>query len=642
MSHDAVGFYLLSQEVAKHVKVAQSGQGADEIFGGYHWYPTLMQSNDPAADYARVYFDRDHDEMGEALAPALMNGDYSREFVEKFFDSCRSARAIDKTLQLDAQIMMVDDPVKRVDNMAMAWGLETRVPFLDHEVVELAARIPAELKVRDGGKYILKEASRGLVPDEVIDRPKGYFPVPALKYLRGPFYDFVRDVLDAPVARQRGLFNRAYVDRLLANPEGELTPKGHSKLWQVAFSSAGCKPNKSKTGFDRNGIQIRSLTSIASASAPWCRRSTPASSRQTICSSSASRKNIFCPTRRRCRCPTRRRTRCSRLADCGDAGRIGREFLQAQIEVATEPHSEIGAARHRAQAAAPERGGGRAAHGLTILACGTHPSARWPDAVQSPKDRYTHVMDVLQMIGQRNMLCGMHVHVEFPDPARRVDVMTRMLPYLPLFIALSTSSPFWQGRATGLKGYRLAAYDELPRTGLPELFRGNGDYDEYVAAMMRSGAIKDASHLWWAIRPSLKYPTLELRAPDCCTRLDDAIALAALYRVLRATSCRYRAQCGSRRGRPLHRRGEQVAGPALRRQRHLCQPLGRGRGRRDAGRVLDLVAADAAALGCAGEVEHCRKIAAEGTSAEAQVKIFTENEHEGADIALHKVARWIP
>jgi asparagine synthase (glutamine-hydrolysing) len=235
MSHDAVGFYLLSEEVSKHVKVAQSGQGADEIFGGYHWYATLMRSNDPAADYARVYFDRDHDEMREALAPKLMNGDYTRDFVEKFFDTCRSARPIDKTLQLDAQIMMVDDPVKRVDNMAMAWGLETRVPFLDHDVVELAARIPAELKVRDGGKYILKEACRGLVPDAVIDRPKGYFPVPALKYLRGPFYDFVHDVLDAPAARQRGLFNRAYVDRLLADPEGELTPKGHSKLWQIAL-----------------------------------------------------------------------------------------------------------------------------------------------------------------------------------------------------------------------------------------------------------------------------------------------------------------------------------------------------------------------------------------------------------------------
>jgi asparagine synthase (glutamine-hydrolysing) len=235
MSHDAIGFYMLSKEVSKYVKVAQSGQGADEIFGGYHWYRALMRSNDATEDYARVYFDRDHEEMGEALAPSLMNGDYSREFVDQFFLTCRSASPIDKTLQLDTQIMLVDDPVKRVDNMAMAWGLETRVPFLDHDVVELAARIPAELKVRGGGKYILKEASRGLVPDEVIDRPKGYFPVPALKYIRGAFFDFVRDVLDAPRARQRGLFNRTYIDRLLSNPEGELTPKGHSKLWQVAL-----------------------------------------------------------------------------------------------------------------------------------------------------------------------------------------------------------------------------------------------------------------------------------------------------------------------------------------------------------------------------------------------------------------------
>ena len=235
MSHDAIGFYLLSQEVSKYVKVAQSGQGADEIFGGYHWYPVLMRSNDATEDYARVYFDRDHAEMAELVAPALMNGDYSRDFVDAYFRNCRGTSPIDQTLQLDAEIMMVDDPVKRVDNMAMAWGLETRVPFLDHEVVELAARIPAELKVRGGGKHILKEASRGLVPDEVIDRPKGYFPVPALKYIRGAFLDFVRDVLDAPQARQRGLFNRPYIERLLADPEGELTPKGHSKLWQVAL-----------------------------------------------------------------------------------------------------------------------------------------------------------------------------------------------------------------------------------------------------------------------------------------------------------------------------------------------------------------------------------------------------------------------
>jgi asparagine synthase (glutamine-hydrolysing) len=235
MSHDAIGFYLLAQEVSKYVKVAQSGQGADEIFGGYHWYPALMCSNDATEDYARVYFDRDHEEMANVLAPALMNGDYSREFVDEFFRTCCASSPIDKTLQLDAQIMLVDDPVKRVDNMAMAWGLETRVPFLDHDVVELAARIPAELKVHHGGKYILKEAARAIVPAEVIDRPKGYFPVPALKYIRGPFLDFVRGVLDATQARQRGLFNRAYVERLLSNPEGEFTPKGHAKLWQIAL-----------------------------------------------------------------------------------------------------------------------------------------------------------------------------------------------------------------------------------------------------------------------------------------------------------------------------------------------------------------------------------------------------------------------
>jgi asparagine synthase (glutamine-hydrolysing) len=235
MSHDAVGFFLLSQEVSRHVKVVQSGQGADEIFGGYHWYPKLMGSIDPVADYARVYFDRDHAEMRDALQPGLIDVDVSRAFVESFFSKADVAGAIDKVLQLDTQVMLVDDPVKRVDNMTMAFGLEARVPFLDHELVELAARVPAALKVEGGGKYILKEAARKVLPSDVIDRPKGYFPVPALKHIRGPYLDFVRGVLDSPAARQRGLFNRAYVDRLLADPDGTLTPKGHSKLWQVAL-----------------------------------------------------------------------------------------------------------------------------------------------------------------------------------------------------------------------------------------------------------------------------------------------------------------------------------------------------------------------------------------------------------------------
>ena len=234
VSHDSIGFYLLSEEVSKQVKVVQSGQGADEIFGGYHWYPPLLRANDAVSEYAHVYFDCKHDEMAQALAPRFMNGDYSRHFVEDFFAKSGAARPIDKALEIDTRIMLVDDPVKRVDNMTMAWGLEARVPFLDHELVELAARIPPELKVSGNGKHILKEAARGLVPDEVIDRPKGYFPVPALKYLRGPFLEFVRDVLDQPVARGRELFKRDYIDRLLAEPERHLTPKGRSKLWQVA------------------------------------------------------------------------------------------------------------------------------------------------------------------------------------------------------------------------------------------------------------------------------------------------------------------------------------------------------------------------------------------------------------------------
>ncbi|MFS2013007.1 N-acetylglutaminylglutamine amidotransferase [Azospirillum sp. CT11-132] len=235
VSHDNIGFFLLSQEVAKQVKVVQSGQGADEVFGGYHWYPPLLDSKDAVGDYARVFFDRDHAGMAEALDPRLVGEDHSRRWLEQRFAMPGADRPVDKALRLDTTVMLVDDPVKRVDNMTMAAGLEARVPFLDHELVELAARIPAEMKLPDGGKYVLKEAARRVVPAAVIDRPKGYFPVPALKYLRGPFLERVRDVLNAPAARDRSLFRRAYLDRLLADPESHITPLRGSKLWQVAL-----------------------------------------------------------------------------------------------------------------------------------------------------------------------------------------------------------------------------------------------------------------------------------------------------------------------------------------------------------------------------------------------------------------------
>lgn len=235
VSHDNIGFYLLSQEVSKHVKVVQSGQGADEVFAGYHWYPSLLDSNNAARDYAKVFFDRDHEEFAQAVQPDFVQENHSEAFVAAYFDKPYATRAIDKALGIDINVMLVDDPVKRVDNMTMAWGLEARVPFLDHELVELAAQIPAELKVKDGGKYILKEAARSVIPAAVIDRPKGYFPVPALKYLRGEFLDFVRKVLDRPTLEKRGIFQPKYIEKLIANPDAHLTPLRGSKLWQAAL-----------------------------------------------------------------------------------------------------------------------------------------------------------------------------------------------------------------------------------------------------------------------------------------------------------------------------------------------------------------------------------------------------------------------
>lgn len=233
-SHDCVAFHLLASVVSQHVKVVQSGQGADEVFGGYSWYPRFLAANDAVDEYQRAYFDWQHSDLQKLLCPDLVGEDHSRNFIHGFFDrACGSP--IDKVLQIDTEIMMVDDPVKRVDNMTMAFGLEARVPFLDHELVELAARIPADLKVRDGGKHVLKEAARRLLPSEVIDRPKGYFPVPSLRYLRGPFLDYVRSVLEAPPARDRGIYRRDFIDHMLRQPEAEMSPKGHSRLWQAAL-----------------------------------------------------------------------------------------------------------------------------------------------------------------------------------------------------------------------------------------------------------------------------------------------------------------------------------------------------------------------------------------------------------------------
>ncbi|ADZ71061.1 N-acetylglutaminylglutamine amidotransferase [Polymorphum gilvum] len=236
VSYDNIGFYLLSREVSKHIKVVQSGQGADEVFAGYHWYPPLVGSNTPAADYAAAFFDRTQERLREHLAPEyLSERDESLAFVEAHFAQAGADDPVDKALRLDTHVMLIDDPVKRVDNHTMAWGLEARVPFLDHELVELSGRIPAEHKLAQGGKGVLKDAARKVIPSAVIDRPKGYFPVPALKYLEGERLDMVRSALTNDAARARGLFRQDYLDRLFADPTAHITKLRGSELWQVAL-----------------------------------------------------------------------------------------------------------------------------------------------------------------------------------------------------------------------------------------------------------------------------------------------------------------------------------------------------------------------------------------------------------------------
>jgi asparagine synthase (glutamine-hydrolysing) len=238
VSHDCIAFNLLSEDVSQQVKVVQSGQGADEILAGYSWYPPLADvPREQAVDaYAREFFDRPYAELARQLAPEwLLDTDVSREFVAASFARPGATTSVDAALRLDSQVMLVDDPVKRVDNMTMAWGLEARVPFLDHELVELAAACPPELKLAHGGKGVLKDAARGVVPDEVIDRTKGYFPVPGIRHLEGPMLELVRDALHAPAARSRGLFRPEYVDALLADPNTARTTLGANQLWQLAL-----------------------------------------------------------------------------------------------------------------------------------------------------------------------------------------------------------------------------------------------------------------------------------------------------------------------------------------------------------------------------------------------------------------------
>ncbi len=232
---DAVAFYLLSEVVSKEVKVVQSGQGADEVFGGYFWYPRMHESTTPGVKrFSEQYFDRDHDEYLETVDSRFHGEDVTSQMMADLLDGIEADEYLDRVLAADVTTLIVDDPVKRVDNMTMAWGLEARVPFLDQELIELAATMPPEMKLPNGGKHVLKEMSRGFLPDSVVNRTKAYFPMPALKYVRGEFLEFMKEILFCDAARNRGLFNPAYVEKLMKNPEDYLTRLQGSKLWHLA------------------------------------------------------------------------------------------------------------------------------------------------------------------------------------------------------------------------------------------------------------------------------------------------------------------------------------------------------------------------------------------------------------------------
>lgn len=325
---------------------------------------------------------------------------------------------------------------------------------------------------------------------------------------------------------------------------------------------------------------------------------------------------------------------------------VTRELLQSQIEVRTPPCKTMNEARgylahYRAVLARHA-----ARHGLAIVASGTHPLATWPEQKHTEKERYGGVREDLQMLAMRNLVCGMHVHVEVPEPDSRAEVLYRLIPYLAPLLALSASSPFWQGHRTGLLGYRLTAYDELPRTGLPELFYSTAEYERYVDALCEAGVIKDASYIWWAIRVSLNYPTIELRVADSCTHLEDTLCIAAIYRGL----VRHLVND------PTLNAGLDTVGRAIaeenkwRAQRYgtaatfVHEETRVARSMETVVReMLELIREDTDVLDCTKEAGHALEILRRGSSADYQLRVYRKARDAGAGRlqAMKEVVLWL-
>lgn len=331
--------------------------------------------------------------------------------------------------------------------------------------------------------------------------------------------------------------------------------------------------------------------------------------------------------------PAQMLEQCEALAE---GQQVKPEFLRSQIEIGTRVCEHVGEVREslvvlrRAVAAVAGR------HGLAPIACSTHPFAHWQAQQHTARSRYDALSEEFQQAANRLLICGMHVHVGIEDDELRIDLMNQASYFLPHLLALSTSSPFWEGRDTGLKSYRLNVFDTLPRTGLPEKVASFAEFDRLVGVMVKAGLIEDSTHLWWDIRPSGRYPTLETRIMDVCTELEDAVCLAALVQcILRML---WRLRMGNRRWRSYPTM--LIAENRWRAMRYSFD-----RGLIDLGRgnvipcaqlyeeLIALVTEDADALGCRAEVEHVRRILARGTSAHRQLARYEALMADGAPAA---------
>lgn len=333
---------------------------------------------------------------------------------------------------------------------------------------------------------------------------------------------------------------------------------------------------------------------------------------------------------------------CDRLA----GGQINPEFLKCQIEIVTGVCRDMGEARAdlvRLRSAIADVAG---RHGLAPIAASTHPFAKWSEQKHTDRERYDRLARDLAGVARRLIICGLHVHVGIADEDLRIDLMNQVSYFLPHLLALSTSSPFWQGEESGLHSYRLSVFDSLPRTGLPERLETWGEYQRLVNRLMQAGLIEDATKLWWDIRPSARYPTLELRVTDVCTRLDDGITVAALFRCLLAALLRLKQK---------NQRWRIYANTLIDENRWLAQRYGiEGRlvdfGKGEAvpygallEELLELVHEEAAQFGCLAEIGRARGILARGTSAQRQLHVYRQALDAGMDkaAALRAVVDWL-